>query len=184
MINIPFHKITFFSKAIILKLFILTVLQLIVLKTFSQNVSGSGIIPKPVGEIRKEGFFIIKASTKLFFSDNQQISLSFFNQYFKDISEFLLSKSSIEQVNGINFIIDSTLKIKAEGYILDISSKRIDIKSPDERGLFYGLQSLTQLIKRTEEQYRFLHTIFLMNLVLIIEECILMLPEICLALLQ
>lgn len=148
MINILFCKIPLCLKVITVRLIILTVLQLTVLKASAQDLVSSGIIPKPVEEISKEGFFIIKANTKLFFSNNQEISVGFFNKYLKELSGFSLSKSNLEDINGINFIIDTTLKIKPEGYALSISTKRIDIKAIDEKGLFYGLQSLTQLIKK------------------------------------
>ncbi|MCZ4223143.1 glycoside hydrolase family 20 protein [Pedobacter rhodius] len=148
MINILFYKIPVFFRCLILRLLILTALQLTLLEASGQNLMGSGIIPKPVKEIRKDGFFTIKANTKLFFSDNQHVSLSFFNQYLRDLTGFSLSKSNLTEGNGINLVIDSALKIKPEGYTLVITTKRIDIKAIDESGLFYGLQSLMQLIKK------------------------------------
>ncbi|QPH39012.1 glycoside hydrolase family 20 protein [Pedobacter endophyticus] len=116
---------------------------------FAQEQQSSGIIPKPVKEVKNQGSFIIKPSTKLFFAKNSKINTSFFNQYLKDLSGLSLIKSTTAAPNGINFLIDTTVHIEPEGYVLDVSPKGINIKACDERGLFYGLQSLTQLIKKT-----------------------------------
>lgn len=138
-----------FSFKKLLSILLLASLTFATLIAFAQEEKGSGIIPKPVKEVKKEGSFVIKPTTKLFFAKNGNINTSFFNQYLKDLSGITLTKSTAAGANGINFLIDSTLNIKPEGYVLDVSPKAINIKASDERGLFYGLQSLTQLIKKT-----------------------------------
>ena len=48
--------------------------------------------------------------------------------------------------------IDRSLDIKAEGYHLNITRKRIDICGKDKAGLFYGLRTLEQLMIDAGEQ--------------------------------
>ncbi|MCJ7466981.1 MAG: beta-N-acetylhexosaminidase [Maribacter sp.] len=50
------------------------------------------------------------------------------------------------------FAIDSTLDLKAEGYVLNISKDQITIKGKDKAGLFYGFQTLGQLLVDAKEQ--------------------------------
>ena len=129
--------------------FILTVSLLFCSKLSpAQENQRSGIIPRPAEEIKKEGTFIINPDTKLFFANGRKVNASFFNQYLKDLSGFLLQTSRKSASHGISFLIDSASNIPTEGYMLDVSPKNIVIKASDEHGLFYGLQSLTQLIKK------------------------------------
>ena len=48
--------------------------------------------------------------------------------------------------------INDSLDIKAEGYILEISKKRITITGKDDAGLFYGFMTLEQLMEDAMEQ--------------------------------
>lgn len=41
--------------------------------------------------------------------------------------------------------IDKTMKMPKEGYTLKVSPKRIDIKAPSDAGVFYAIQTLSQL---------------------------------------
>jgi len=148
MMKIPFSQKHFFIGFSTSKLIILIGFQFLFTSVFSQDFNSSGIIPKPLQETKKQGSFIITSTTKLYILETQNVSTIFLNQYLKDLSGFTLSKGKNASTNGINFLIDSTLKIKPEGYFLSISKNRIDIKAKDKSGLFYGLQSLIQLIKK------------------------------------
>lgn len=145
--KLPLNKIISI-KPLLLAVLVLGSLQLATNVVFAQSDNGTGIIPKPVKEIRKQGKFNISSKTKLFFSEGGRITTSFFTQYLKDLAGFSLQSSSKAEKNRINFLIDKTLDVKPEGYILDVSPTEVTIRAIDERGLFYGLQSLTQLIKK------------------------------------
>lgn len=148
MIKIYLFKKHFYISNFILKLIIFVGFQLFVTSVFSQDFNNSGIIPKPLKESKKQGSFLITSATKLYIPETQNVSTVFLNQYLKDLGGFALLKRKNVGNNSINFLIDSTLKIKSEGYLLSISTKKIDIKAKDKQGLFYGLQSLIQLIKK------------------------------------
>jgi len=63
-----------------------------------------------------------------------------------------LKKAKIEDEAQIIFGIDSSLDLKPEGYTLTISDEQIVISGKDEAGLFYGFQTLGQLIEDATEQ--------------------------------
>jgi len=50
------------------------------------------------------------------------------------------------------FSIDQNLKIKPEGYIMDILDNKITIVGKDKAGLFYGFMTLEQLMEDAKEQ--------------------------------
>ncbi|WP_412468480.1 family 20 glycosylhydrolase [Pedobacter sp. KLB.chiD] len=124
------------------------VVQFFPAEVLAQGHRGSGIIPKPAVEIKQTGSFIIQKTTRLHISGSAKLSTSFFDQYLQDLSGFTLSRSHKPAAKGINLMVDARLKLKSEGYLLDVSRKGITIKAIDEKGLFYGLQSLVQLIRK------------------------------------
>ncbi|SDG99993.1 hexosaminidase [Pedobacter terrae] len=132
-------------------LFVLAV-QFIAFEGLAQGYSGSGITPKPAIELKHSGNFAIQKSTRLFISGSANLSTAFFDQYLKDLSGFKLLRSNKVEFKGINLIVDARLKLKSEGYFLDVSQQNITIKATDEKGLFYGLQSLVQLIRKNDEE--------------------------------
>ncbi|MEG1986207.1 MAG: beta-N-acetylhexosaminidase [Clostridia bacterium] len=96
------------------------------------------IIPLPKKILEVEGVFI--------FEKGAGISCPFKNIR-AQFNEFLLKTAKFSLVEGreIVFLIDGNLKIKPEGYVLEISSG-ITVKALDENGLFYGMQTLKQII--------------------------------------
>ncbi|MFT3705672.1 MAG: family 20 glycosylhydrolase [Agriterribacter sp.] len=62
-----------------------------------------------------------------------------------------LGKSSI--AGTLSFIIDSSLSLPSpEGYILEIKEGKATIKATKQEGLFYGLQTLNQLLEDARDQ--------------------------------
>lgn len=124
------------------------VFQFFSLNILAQEISGSGIIPKPALELKRSGSFAIQKTTRLHISGSDHLSTAFFDQYLKDVSGFTLLRSNRPVPKGINVMVDTHLKLKSEGYLLDVSQNGITVKAIDEKGLFYGLQSLVQLIRK------------------------------------
>lgn len=54
------------------------------------------------------------------------------------------------------FTIDEAMDLKAEGYMLQISDKQINISAKDEAGLLYAFMSLEQLLQDAKEQNAYL----------------------------
>ena len=107
------------------------------------------IIPKPVEIQEKKGIFLLNKDTNISYHSD-----------LKDLGEYLASLLKVS--TGINFILkdverkesnsiilllDSKLnEIPEGGYILEISSENVIIRSKSAQGIFYGIQSLRQLL--------------------------------------
>ena len=56
-------------------------------------------------------------------------------------------------INSLSLVTDENLKLpSAEGYILEVNGKQITIKAKQQAGLFYGLQTLQQLLEDSRDQ--------------------------------
>lgn len=117
---------------------------------FAQN-QNSAIIPKPVDFLKKPGTFTVNSKTVVCSNAPKILNLDFLQSYLKDIAGFELATSNTQtQKNSINLIVDTTLKINSEGYTLNVETSGIKITAKTESGLFYGIQSLIQLINKTK----------------------------------
>ncbi|MCK9452983.1 MAG: beta-N-acetylhexosaminidase [Bacteroidales bacterium] len=121
------------------------------------------LIPSPQKLELKEGFFTLNSKTKL---KANHVDAFYANQ----LTEVINNKFGIEieiakkkRENAIVFIktddsleltkilssnnLDKSFTFGAEGYILQITTDKIQIISQTDAGLFYGIQTLKQLIK-------------------------------------
>lgn len=69
-------------------------------------------------------------------------------------SDFLKNATATDTKHQAHLVyaIDTTLDIKEEGYLMDITSNQIQITAKDQAGLIYGLATLEQLMEDAEEQ--------------------------------
>ncbi|WPU92909.1 family 20 glycosylhydrolase [Mucilaginibacter sabulilitoris] len=134
-----------FCKSVFKALFYILCCGLFINAAHAQ-IKEQGIIPQP--------FKIQKSSEVFTFSPKTSISvgagidannLTFFNQYFHSLSGYSLPIS--KSAASIKLNIDSAKAIQPEGYILSVTSKQISITGHDQAGVFYGLQSLIQLLR-------------------------------------
>ena len=137
---------------IVLKLFLcLPVLFLFSCQNEEQNMMTIQIVPQPV-QVKhvKNKFF--KLSGFLVQSD---LALQKIHEYFdltmQKILKPLVTDSSGIETGIINLSLDKTFE-HAEGYRLDISNEMVTIKGRDLRGVFYGIQSLLQLISANRHE--------------------------------
>jgi len=98
----------------------------------------SEIIPNPDSRIFTIGEFILSNKTKINYSENFKISGEFLKNFLKIESK--LDKYS-NQINFLNKDINNE-----EGYILEILEKNINIYSKTNKGAFYAVQTLRQLL--------------------------------------
>ena len=75
----------------------------------------------------------------------------------KTVAEFFASKMNLatgyqvtvgdkEVSNGISLLIDESLDVNNEGYILDVTANGVVVKAKTPQGLFYGMQTFMQLL--------------------------------------
>jgi hexosaminidase len=107
------------------------------------------IIPEPQEQTAGKGFF--KLSTNAAISYNN-MELQFLAGYLKDMVKTgtkidLKSQSgSTLQQGKINLLLDPKANGGKEGYELKVSEGAISVKASTPRGVFYGVQTLLQLI--------------------------------------
>ncbi|MVN23143.1 family 20 glycosylhydrolase [Mucilaginibacter arboris] len=119
---------------------------------FSQNADpNSGLIPAPFSIKKNPGkFFLHKRSIiQTDLKDNKAVFfLSSYLQQFKNINDTLRNDTAASVIVLTNIGADT---LPDEGYRLSITPKRITVTGRDA-GLFYGVQSLIQLLADTKTQ--------------------------------
>jgi hexosaminidase len=113
------------------------------------QVKEEGIIPKAVIMVKTNAnqVFTFNQSTAIGTTPNiGRDNLTFFNTWFKSVSGFSLRAN--HRLNApVQLNIDDKYVTQPEGYKLSVTAKQIKISGHDEAGVFYGLQSLIQLLK-------------------------------------
>jgi hexosaminidase len=112
------------------------------------------IIPEPVSITVHKGNFLLNRKTKIFAIDEEALPIA--KMAAKEISYSLGNELQVRQENvknsqnSIIFKIDTTSKIKEdtgdEVYKIQVTPKQVLIIANKPQGLFYGFQSLHQLI--------------------------------------
>lgn len=119
--------------------------------TFAQNITNkSGIIPAPVSLKTHDGQFLLNNKTVIRTDSTKNKSVQFLHTYLSNhfhLSNKIISTSG--KSSNVNSIIEITTKsnfnIPNEGYELKITPQKISL-SGEGSGLFYGMQSLLQLL--------------------------------------
>lgn len=106
------------------------------------------IIPKPQVLKQSEGNFIINSQTKVYYQKESESVGKYLSEYFNSAYGFDLSSSSNDENNQIKLVLRKVENIdnNPEGYHLLITKRNILIEANDNRGLFYGVQTLRQLL--------------------------------------
>lgn len=121
-----------------------------------QSDSPAGIIPEPVEMTPGSGHFELDAKTAIYISEDSE-SLQFLGDYVANLIYSATWYDHSVQVNaspnsGISLHLNTALDIgNDEGYVLDVSSEKVEISATTEAGLFYGVQSLRQLLPESIE---------------------------------
>ena len=119
-------------------------LMILAISSFGQNAYN--IIPLPQKLVPQKGNFIFKKGT----------AITIENSSFEPIASLLAENiktasgntSSIKTAKAAStgIVFSTNNSLGEEAYILNISSKKIDIQSKTSKGAFYALQSLLQLM--------------------------------------
>jgi hexosaminidase len=113
------------------------------------NISAQdfAIIPKPQEISTGVGKFILDKNCSLQY-DETNIEVArisgFFQEYLENVYDIKCKKSSGEKT--IQFKILSNSNLGSEGYLLKVSEKSIVIIASKANGLFYGMQTLKQML--------------------------------------
>ncbi|GMQ57150.1 hypothetical protein AN1V17_15450 [Vallitalea sediminicola] len=106
------------------------------------------IIPKPNHIILKDGVFNLDKSTKISFDDKIKPVIRFLEQYLKEATELEFNITNESEGNNIIKLNlnDDSVHLGKEGYRLHITNSRVQLDSMTLQGMFYGLQTLRQIM--------------------------------------
>jgi hexosaminidase len=129
---------------------ILTVSFLLCLNVLSE-AQKINIIPQPKSVELKAGYFILNEKTSVYYNDQQlQFLADLTSATIKSLNKLQMpvkiKEGTKSYSKSINLVFDAKTTISKEGYIMTVSPKEIIIRANTSQGMFYGLQSLFQLI--------------------------------------
>ena len=112
------------------------------------NAQKVSIIPQPVSIEYADGNFILDSNTTINFNKaNKDLSAAalFFSASLKNISGIQLHKNATLQKN-IELKLANNSALNEEGYLLNISTNKIEILANKKAGIIYGMQTLLQML--------------------------------------
>ncbi len=116
----------------------------------SIDISNEALIPVPSKvEATNSSFQLTSSTTLNLIGDEKELTplAKFFNNRISKSTGFELKVSSKSGVSkGINFVINNESKNGPEAYYLEISENQIMISATAPVGIFYGIQTLIQLM--------------------------------------
>ncbi len=121
------------------------------LLSFAQNIS---IIPQPAVLGIKKGMFTISASTYILAKEKQmENSVNFLNGYLKKYYGFSLKKDTKSRSRNVIILSYGKMENPTPGaYNIEMTLDNVEITAADEQGIFYGIQSLIQLLPTSNLQ--------------------------------
>lgn len=114
-------------------------------------IKNIAILPEPVSLITSQGRFLLTENT-IVYSRKELLNLSdYLRNFIYPATSFKLGIKSfddkITNSNSINLIlVDDKNQLGSEGYSLDITPSGITISGIEPAGVFYGIQTLRQLL--------------------------------------
>lgn len=115
---------------------------------------GINITPKPLEVKENEGSFFVNEETTFVTGNDERIRkvADFFSSKLKKSTGLALqSQSEIKENNFILLTLDSNLSLNEEGYTLNSTHKGVSIEATSPKGIFYGLNTLMQLLPAEAE---------------------------------
>lgn len=113
-------------------------------KVYNQGIN---IIPMPAEISVKDGMFQLNKKT-VFVVDSDSVAkiADFFAEKIKLSTGYDMIKKESANKNFISLVIDSSLDLKREGYKMSVDENHIEIVGKSAAGVFYGMQTLMQLL--------------------------------------
>jgi hexosaminidase len=143
------------------KILSIVLLAFLSVNTFAQNDVNMGIIPAPVSVKKNPGTFKLDKTVVLVSDDmGNAKSADLLNAFITSRGGFSLRESKAAVV-GDRFIVLTTAgadKLPAEGYTIKVTAKSITITGKNA-GLFYGVQSLMQLIPEKQNDQMLINAV-------------------------
>ena len=144
-----------YKKVIVLSVFYL--INSLFYLGFSSN-SDSKIIPAPDKQIFLDGFFKLNDNTTINYPKEFKNSVNFLSSYLNQgKTQYLSIKNKNASKNFVQFLLDEKIS-NDEAYKIEIKKNGITITSRDNKGAFYAIQTLRQLIPASFEDKTYPNT--------------------------
>ena len=140
-----------------------TIILLILMISFSAckkttNETMDSIIPQPVHVEQAKGHFQFSDNTSILYSEENDSLRTSVELFLDEIDKHhgIRPGSDLDNPmqNRITINVDFSMDLPEEGYVLKINRQRIKLSAASYSGVFYGLQSLAQLIHLNAEEGR------------------------------
>ncbi|MDN3641460.1 beta-N-acetylhexosaminidase [Lutimonas halocynthiae] len=104
------------------------------------------IIPQPEYLSMQQGRFLLNSATKIIAEESLHNEASYLSDLLEGATGFDVGISKeTEEKGNVKLELDASIK-NDEGYVLSVSFERIIISGKTAQGIFYGIQSLRQLM--------------------------------------
>jgi len=144
-----------YKKVIVLSVFYL--INSLFYLGFSSNLD-SKIIPAPDKQIFLDGFFKLNDNTTINYPNEFKPSVNFLSSYLNQgKTQYLSIKKKNASKNFVQFLLDKKLN-NDEAYKIEIKKNGITITSRNNKGAFYAIQTLRQLIPASFEDKTYPNT--------------------------
>ena len=103
------------------------------------------IIPKPLSVSQLAGQFALTPSTVIGYEPGLEEYAAYLADVLSASTGWDVRQAKEARKGTIRLAVDTGRVRKAEGYLLSVTPKRVDITAADKGGLFYGIQTFLQL---------------------------------------
>jgi len=131
-------------------LFVLVLITACTTQDTKHNSDNMSIVPKPVKMVSGDGVYHWNDSVEIKSGKEGLQAAEFLSAFFE--SKKITARTSSATSNQITLTIIQRDSLKKEGYTLSINKEGVSIGATSEAGLFYGVQSLIQLISADGKQ--------------------------------
>lgn len=99
-------------------------------------------------------FVVLPSPTSFEITGNSKMNGSELEGVFQDAKSHFTSGNALSDFQNelISFALDPEQEVKSEGYVLEITDRKVEIKSSTDAGLWYGLMTLGQLLEDASDQ--------------------------------
>lgn len=138
-----------------MKNFLTLLISFLSMSSFAQENNGVAIIPEPVSVVKKDGQFILPKQVIIqadAAGDNRHV-VTYLTDKLTTSTGFEVKTLKNASNASIKLTLNNTANatIGDEGYELSVTAKQVNIKANKPAGLFYGVQTLLQLLPKEIE---------------------------------